>query len=276
MTNETLHAVVIGAHPDDCDVKAGGIACKYADRGHDVTFVSVTDGAAGHHEQAGAALVRRRKAEMRAAADIAGVDTRFLDVPDGEVRPTLEYRRDVIRLIRDCDPDLLFTHRPNDYHPDHRYTARLVQDAAYLVTVPNVCPGVPPLDEDPVILHLYDPFERPRPFSPDVVVSVDDEIERKFDMLDAHESQMYEWLAYDAGVLAEVPEDSEERRAWLRDGNLPRFQAGGEVADRYRDALLDRYGNEDGRDVSYAEAFEESEYGSPLTGENVDRLFPFA
>ncbi|MFB6296271.1 MAG: PIG-L deacetylase family protein [Halobacteriales archaeon] len=274
MTEETLQVLVVGAHPDDPDLKAGGIACKYTDRGHDVTFVAVADGAAGHHEQAGATLVRRRKVEMRAAAEVAGVGTRFLDVPDGEVRPTIDIREKVIRLIRECEPDLLLTHRPNDYHPDHRYTARLVQDAAYLVTVPNVCPGTPALDEDPVIAHVYDPFERPRPFDPDVVVGVDDVVERKFDTLDCHESQMYEWLPYDAGVLEEVPEDPGERRAWLRSGGLPHVEEGREIADRYRDALLDRYGPA-GEDIARAEAFEASEYGSPLTGEARERLFPF-
>lgn len=276
MTDETLHVMVIGAHQDDCDVKAGGVACKYVDRGHDVTGVSVTDGAKGHHEQGGATLVRCRKAEMRASAAVAGAEARFLDVPDGEVRPTLEYRNTIIRLIRECEPDLLFTHRPNDYHPDHRYTAPLVQDAASLVTVPNVCPGTAPLESSPVIAHLYDPFEPPHPFSPDVVVGIDGVIEWTFDMLDCHESQMYEWLASNAGVLEEVSEDPLDRRAWLREAGLPRFQAGGAVADQYREALRERYGAEDGRDVGYAEAFEESEYGGSIAEEGVDRLFPVA
>ncbi|WP_433627452.1 PIG-L deacetylase family protein [Halomicrococcus sp. NG-SE-24] len=274
MTTDTLRVLVVGAHPDDCDLKAGGLACKYADRGHHVRFVSMTNGAAGHHEQAGVTLVERRRAEANAAADVAGIEFRMFDNPDGRLRPSLENRDDVIRLIREYAPDLVLSHRPNDYHPDHRYTAQLVRDAAYMVTVPNVCPATPALDRNPVFAYLSDAFDRPYPFSPDVVVAVDDVADRKFEMLDRHESQLYEWLPYNEGVLDEVPDDPEERYEWLRDGGLPHVEALTDVADRYRERLVERYGV-DGEDVRYAEAFEASEYGRPLTDEAADRLFPF-
>lgn len=274
MTDATVRALAIGAHPDDCDLKAGGIACKYAADDHDVRFVSMTNGAAGHHEQAGAALVRRRRAEAERAADVAGIEFVMFDNPDGRLQPSLDVRDRLIRLIRNYDPNIVFTHRPSDYHPDHRYTAQLVRDAAYMVTVPNVCPATPALKENPVFTYVSDTFDRPYPFSPDVVVDIDDAAERKHEMLDCHESQMYEWLAYNEGVLSEVPEDPDARYEWLRDGGLPHVEALTDVADRYRDALVARYG-EAGESVEYAEAFEVSEYGSSLTDEAVERLFPF-
>jgi LmbE family N-acetylglucosaminyl deacetylase len=274
MTADTLRVLAVGAHPDDCDLKAGGVACKYADRGHEVRFVSVTNGAAGHHEQAGATLVRRRLAEAEAAADIAGIEFQLLDNPDGRLEPSLAVRDDLIRLIRDYDPDLVLTHRHNDYHPDHRCTAQLIRDAAYMVTVPNICPEVPALDCNPVFVYLSDAFERPYPFKPDVVVDIDDAVERKHKMLDCHESQMYEWLAYNEGVLEEVPDEPDTQYEWLCSGGLPHIDALADVANRYRDALVAKYG-EAGEEITYAEAFEASEYGHPLTDEVAERLFPF-
>ncbi|WP_227378672.1 PIG-L deacetylase family protein [Haladaptatus halobius] len=274
MATETVRVLVVGTHPDDCDFKAGGVACKYADRGEDVLFVSMTNGEAGHHELAGRELVSRRLAEAEASAAVADAEFEAFDVPDGRLQPSLENRNRLIRRIREFRPDLVLTHRPNDYHPDHRYTAQLVRDAAYLVAVPNVCPATPALDRNPVFAYLSDTFERPYPFSPDAVVDIDDAIERKFEMLDCHESQMYEWLPSVEGTLDDVPDDPDARFEWLRDGGLPHVEALSDVANRYRDDLVQRYGT-DGEHVRYAEAFEASEYGRPLTDEVVERLFPF-
>lgn len=267
--------MVIGAHPDDPDINAGGIACKYAARGHDVRFVSLTNGEAGHHEMSGQDLVDRRRAEAAAAADEIGIDYVVLDTPDAQLQPTLENRNTLIRMIREYDPALVLTHRPNDYHPDHRYASQLVQDAAYLLTVPNVCPDTPALRKDPVIAYLHDEFQKPTPFEPDAVVAVDDVVDQKFDMLDCHESQVYEWLPYNKGVLDAVPDDEPERRDWLETGELATVAAMERVADRFRDRLVERYGAEVGRHIRYAEAFEGCEYGTPLDEEGVEELFPF-
>lgn len=223
----------------------------------------------------GSELVDRRRGETQAAADVAGIEYDVLDTPDAELRPTLENRHELIRLIREYDPDLLLTHRPNDYHPDHRYASRLVQDAAYLLTVPNVCPDTPHLASDPVIAYLDDEFQKPTPFEPDAVVAIDDVVEQKFDMLDRHESQVYEWLPYNEGILDSVPEDPRRRREWLSSGELSVVAAMERVADRFRDRLIDRYGEETGRQVRYAEAFEGCEYGAPIDDEVVTELFPF-
>lgn len=268
--------LVIGAHPDDADFKAGGIACKYASHGDHVRFISMTNGGAGHHEQAGRRLVERRRSEAESAADHAGIEYSVLDNRDGELQPSLENRRALIRLLRSAKPDLVLTHRPNDYHPDHRYTSRLVQDAAYMVTVPNVCPDTPPLETNPVIGYLDDEFQKPVPFEPDVVVAVDDVIDQKFGMLDAHESQVYEWLPANQGILDQVPADESDRREWLETGALREIAAMERVADRFRDRLVERYGERAGRNVQYAEAFEGCEYGAPLDEAATAHLFPAA
>ncbi|WP_435320933.1 PIG-L deacetylase family protein [Haloarchaeobius sp. TZWSO28] len=267
-----LSVLVIGAHLDDCEINFGGTAVKYRERGHEVTFVSMTNGAAGHHEIGGLELTRTRRAEAQAAADLTGIEYEFLDAHEGELQPTLENRNKVIRVVREVEPDLVFTHRPNDYHPDHRYTSVLVQDAAYMVTVPAICRDTPHLTYNPVICYLPDDFQKPTPLSPDIVVPIDDVVETKLDMVHQHESQVYEWLPYNTGKLDDVPADEACRREWLDGEYRPRFEA---IADRFRDELVDQYGPTKGRAVECAEAFELCEYGGELTDDNRPVLFPF-
>ncbi|MBM3213357.1 PIG-L family deacetylase [Candidatus Poribacteria bacterium] len=269
MQSNRLGLLVFGAHPDDCDIKAGGLAILYAQMGHRVRFVSVANGDAGHHEQGGAILAQRRTAEARRAGDVAGIEYITLDNHDGELEPTLENRRKLIRIIREFEPDLVLTPRPWDYHPDHRYASVLVQDSAYLVTVPNICADVRHLNYNPVIAYVSDGFQKPLPFQPTVAIGIDEVVERKLDMLHCHTSQVYEWLPYNGGYLAEVPEDEAERRQWLAERWNRRSSA-----DQYRDLLVKLYGEEEGGRFRFAEAFEPCEYGSPLTDDNMRTLFP--
>jgi LmbE family N-acetylglucosaminyl deacetylase len=260
MNHEQNRLLVFGAHPDDCDIKAGGLAALYAQKGHRVKFVSVTNGDAGHHQMGGEPLAKRRNAEAQAAAKVLGIEYELLDNHDGHLEPTLENRFKVIQQIRQFRPDLVMTHRPNDYHPDHRYTSVLVQDAAYMVTVPNVCGLALALDYNPTILYLSDGFTKPYPFQADVVVGIDEVIEQKIDMLHCHQSQFYEWLPYNAGILDQVPKEDAEQRSWMAERRLQGFQ---KVADQYRKVLISTYGEEKGSQIHYAEAFEACEYGAP-------------
>jgi len=272
MPKDVLRILAFGAHPDDCDIKVGGMAIKYSRLGHKVKFVSVTNGDTGHHEMGGGPLARRRYEEAQRAAKVAGIEYEILDIHNGQLMPTLENRWLLVRIIREFQPDLVITHRPNDYHPDHRYTSQLVQDAAYTVTIPNVEALTPHLMYNPVIAYMSDNFQRPYPFSPDVAVGIDDVLEEKLDMLHCHESQMYEWLPYNQGIEDQVPESDEERREWLRKWRAPVFA---EIADRYRNLLKELYGEERGARIQYAEALEICEYGAPLTKKDIPILFPF-
>jgi len=185
-----LRIIVFGAHPDDCEIKAGGTAAMWAAQGHHVKFVSTTNGDIGHATMAGGELAKRRTAEVKAAAKILGIETEVLDIHDGELMPTLENRKIFVRLIREWKADIVMGHRPNDYHPDHRYTGILMQDAAYMATVTFYCPDVPQIPKNPVFLYLSDGFQKPNPFEPDVVVSIDDVIEQKANALWLLESQI--------------------------------------------------------------------------------------
>lgn len=267
-----LRLLIIGAHPDDAEYAAGGLAALYRAAGHDVFMVSLTDGRAGHHLHAGPDLALRRKLEAVAAAGVIGAASDVWDIPDGELMPTLENRCRVIRLLRQVKPDLVLTHRPNDYHPDHRGTSQLVQDAAYMVTVPAVVPDVPHLMSNPVIAYLPDDFQKPYPFQPAVAIDVDGVLDEITAMLHCHQSQFYEWLAYNHGYEEQLPQGEEKRQAWLRRKVKARLRP---RAKKYRDLLVERYGKKRGAKVECAEAFEPCEYGAPLDEAARARLFWF-
>lgn len=271
-TSSQLRILVIGAHPDDDEIKAGGTAALWAALGHKVRFVSATNGGTGHHAIGGVELVRRRLAEAQAAANVIGIESQVMEFTNGELEPTLYYRKQFIKLIREFNPDLLLTHRPNDYHPDHRYTSQLVQDSSYVVTVPNNLPTTPALRKMPVIAYLSDNFQKPIPFKPDVVVDIGSVIEKKLDMLHCHVSQFYEWLPWNMRVETSVPKGDRERREWLR---TLRMKHDASCAQKYRAKLADLYGRKHAAKVGFAEAFEICEYGAPLTKENLPVLFPF-
>jgi N-acetylglucosamine malate deacetylase 1 len=268
-----LRIICFGAHPDDCELRAGGVAAMWAAMGHHVKFVSVTNGDVGHWREAGGPLARRRKAEVEQAAKVLGIDTEVLDIHDGELLPTLENRRTITRLIREWKAEIVMSHRPNDYHPDHRYTGVLVQDAAYMVAVPFICPDSPPLKNNPVFLFYPDSFQKPNPFQPDIVVSIDSAIDKKLEALATLESQFYEGGALgSANLLPSDPQKQTERRRQVRAGHAGRSQA---VAQRFRNQLADWYGKEKAGKVGYAEAFEICEYGRRPDKTEIARLFPF-
>lgn len=187
-----LNIIIFGAHPDDAEYRGAGVAMKWAKLGHHVKLVSATNGDIGHWQMAGGPLALRRKQEVLAVGQKLGVTTEVLDIHDGEIMPTLENRRAITRLIRQWNADIVITNRPNDYHPDHRYTSILVQDSAYMVGVPFFTPDIPPLKRNPIFLYTSDRFQRPNPFRPDVAVGIDDVIEPTLDALLLMESQIQE------------------------------------------------------------------------------------
>ncbi len=264
-----LRVIAFGAHPDDCDDKAAGTAAKFAALGHHVKFVALTSGDAGHQSQGGGALARRRRAEAAEAGRRLGIaEYVTLDNHDGELLPTLAVRLQVIRLIRQWNADIVLAPRPNDYHPDHRYTGVLVQDAAYLVIVPNVAPDTPPLKKNPVFLYYQDPFKNPQPFRPDVAVDISDVWDKKVDALDAHTSQMYEWGPWTEGKLDQVPRDPAERKQWLSKENSE------PLTPAVKAALVKWYGAERAARITHAEAFELCEYGRQPNEAELRSLFP--
>jgi LmbE family N-acetylglucosaminyl deacetylase len=263
-----VRVIVFGAHPDDCDIRAGGTGAKFAEMGHKVKFVSVTNGDAGHQSEGGGALAKRRHAEAMESARRLGIEYEILDNHDGELLPTLEVRKQIIRQIRLWHADVVIAPRPNDYHPDHRYTGVLLQDAAYMVVVPNIVPDVPALRKNPVFLYQQDNFQRPNPFRPDIAVDIDSTWAKKISALDAQVSQFYEWLPWVDGKLDTVPKDPVARKQWLEQSRL------GHITPAVRAALVKWYGAERGNAVKHAEAFEVCEYGKQPSEQDLRALFP--
>ncbi len=268
-----LRIIAFGAHPDDAEYRVAGVAALWAQQGHHVKLVSVTNGDIGHFQTAGGPLALRRRAEIKEAARILGIEaSETLDIHDGELVPSLEYRKTIARLIREWRADIVFTHRPNDYHPDHRYTGVLVNDAAFMVTVPFFLPDVPPLKRNPVFFFYPDDFQKPAPFQPDIVVPIDAVIEKKVAALAALTSQVLEGGA--GGSEAALPKTPAETKAALVKVRERLYKRFARPVEKYNAKLVETVGAQKAAAVKYAEAFELCEYGSRPTPEDLRRLFP--
>ena len=263
-----VRVIIIGAHPDDCDNDAGGTAALFVKMGHAVKFVSVTNGDAGHETMDRADLAKVRATEAQNAGKILGVEYTVLNNHDGELEPTLEVRLQIIREIRKWNADIVIAPRPNDYHPDHRYTGILVQDAAYMVGVPHVASDTPPLRKNPVFLYTEDGFDKPNPFVPDISVDITDVYQQKINALAAHKSQFFDWLPWIGGYSDQVPKSDEDRITWLaKIRKRP-------ITQDERTNLEKWYGKDKVVFITDAESFEICEYGWQPTDEDIRALFP--
>ena len=270
-TARPLRIIAFGAHPDDAELKASGVAALWASRGYKVKFVAMTNGDVGHFEVAGGPLAKRRKAEVAECARILGIENEVLDIHDGELTPSLENRKTVARLIRDWQADIVLSHRPYDYHPDHRYTGVLADDSAVLVVAPFFTPDTKATTRNPVYLHYSDAFQRPYPFKPDMVVAIDEAAEKKWSCVAAMPSQFGDKDSWQGRTLPNVPEGDREREAYLLDIVKKRNE---DVANQYRDRLVALYGQAAGQKVKYAEAFQLTQYGRQASADEVKRMFP--
>lgn len=269
--NQLPRLLILGAHPDDAEFSGGGLATLYRQLGRPVKMISVTDGSAGHHFRKPAELVELRRGEAAAAGRVIGATYETWDFPDAKLEPSLEVRWRIIEEIRDYKPDLVLTHRTCDYHPDHRAVGQCVQDASYLVTVPNVVSSHPALRKDPVVAYLPDHFTRPNPLRPDVIIDITGELPTIAGMLACHRSQLFEWLAYEADILDTVPEDERDKVAWVQ-AWIKRHIA--YRADRYRGELIERFGEAKGNQIDSIEVFEISEYAHQPDAARIADLFP--
>lgn len=265
--DQPVNVIVFGAHPDDCDIDAGGTAILFAKMGHNVKFVSLTNGDAGHYAMGGGELAKVRIAEAQEAGKRFGVEYAVLDNHDGELMPTLANRLKIIREIRKWNADVVIAPRPNDYHPDHRYTGILVQDAAYMVIVPNVAPEVPPMKKNPVFLYSNDRFQKPNPFRPDIAVIIDDVFDQKIYAMAAHKSQFFEWLPWTEGKLDMVPKDEKARLDFLANWRAS-------APDKATIACLKKWYGDRATIAKHAEGFEICEYGKQPNDDEIRRLFP--
>ena len=281
-----MKILAIGAHQDDNEFCVGGMAHKWLQAGHEVRFLSLCNGCGGHHIMTPEETTARRAKESARVAEFLGITYDVWDIDDCTIVADLPTRERLIRYIRSYSPDLIITHRTNDYHADHRAAGQLVQDASYILTVPHTCPDVPAMREMPVIVYNEDGFKNPV-FTATYVIDMNDEIDTKLHIAHLNESQVYEWLPYTRGQT--VPEGEAERFAFLKGMEITEDTTDEEVmsvargyavrfaktAARFRRELIERYGEERGSKVRYAEAFELCEYGKQPSPEMEKELFGF-
>lgn len=272
-----MYILIIGAHPDDGENYAGGTAALWRRRGDDVRFLSITDGRRGHFDLRYAedprSLIERRRVESDAAAAVIGASRVNLGVVDGEVYVNREITEALVKEIRKygpaegIGPDLIVTNRPVDRPRDHFYGAQMVIDAAAMAAMPLSYPEVHAIPHVPTIAYWHDDYTEITPFAADVIVGIDPVLEEKTRMVAAHESQVFEWLPYNRGLLEHVPADSVERLAWLQHGRIE------PMGSRVRSACAESLDSKlpHGR---YAEAFQISEYGRQPTASEIAALFP--
>ncbi len=273
-----MRVLMIGAHQDDNEFECGGLASKLIKAGHTVQFLSMCNGCGGHHILGPKEITARRAEESAKVAKLLGIKYDVWDNDDCNLVADLATRKRTIRYIRSFNPDLIITHRTIDYMPDHRATGQLVQDASYLLTVPNECPDVPAMRFMPVIMYTEDRFTNPV-FRPDIVVDIDSEVDVKMTIANINVSQVYEWLPYTYDH--KVPEGEKERFEWLKGMDIDANTTDEEVlnagrgyliryakpAAKHRQRLIEIYGEDRGSKIRFAEAYEVCEYGSPMPEE---------
>ncbi len=267
----TLRIIALGAHPDDAELKFAGTAALFAAQGHKVKLVALTNGDVGHFSQAGGPLAQRRKAEVEACHKELGVATEVFDIHDGELMPDLETRKKLANVIRDWQADIVLSHRPWDYHPDHRAVGQLAQDTAVVVAAPFFAPYTPPTKGNPIYLFYSDPFKHPYPFDPILAVGIDDVAQKKWDCISALPSQFGDADSWQARYGRNVPTDEAGRKAYLLDIVK---QRNANEANQYRDLLVKLYGEQKGRAIKYAETFELNQYGASVTADQLKQMFP--
>ena len=258
-----------GAHPDDCEILCGGTAIQWVRAGHVVKFVSVTNGDTGHFQLSRTETAARRRKEVEASKRIGGFEYEILNHDCG-LECSLANRYELVRIIRSFCPDVVVSHRIWDYHPDHRATAQLVLDTAYIVMVPHYCEDTPIPAEKPVYAFSYDGFLEPQKHKTDAIVEFDSVLDWKLKLLDCHASQFYEWLPWadgfkDFDVSQLTPE---EKKRWL----LRWCECFRLPVNESRDKLREIYGEERGRKIVYAETFEQSCYARSVSRDEFQRL----
>ncbi len=264
---DKLKVLIVGAHPDDCELCFGGFAALYAEAGHDVLMISMTDGWTGHFSMKPARLAPRRRREARNAAAVLGVRSKVLPFHSTELCPDIPTRKRFLAEVRRFAPDLLLIHKLEDYHPDHRASVQLAYDISYLVGVPWAS-ETKPMKQPPVIMHSA--RECTTTGAPERIIGlpIDRVWDKKLRAMHEHTSQFYEWLAWERGDIENVPKTRSGRLKYLEAWRGPHYEA---VARWCRSKVKSRKY----KPFRYAEAAYAAKAGLPLTPERIERLFPF-
>jgi LmbE family N-acetylglucosaminyl deacetylase len=229
-TAETLglprRVLAIGAHPDDLELSCAGTLAKFVRAGVYVHLAVACQGDRGGSSGPDPALAERRAEEARCAAAILGAPLDLLELGDAEVRVDPETRLLFLRLLRAARPDLIITHSPSDYHPDHVRVGAIATDCAWYAASPGHATELPPLDGPPAVVYMENVAGVN--FEPTHLVDISGTIDVKRRMLACHQSQLGR---ADSGIshLEELAETL---------GKLRGLQCGVAYAEGFRPALL--------------------------------------
>ncbi len=180
--------LAIGAHPDDLELLCAGTLARYSRQGVKVFMCNATDGSKGGMGGDVEEIRKVRRKEAGESARVIGASYIAGPFRDGELEINLDSRKTIIDIIRQCSPDVVLAHHPNDYHPDHTAVSRLVIDAIYQVAIPHFHTDHPALDAVP-LLYFFDTVSG-MGFLPEEYVDITEVIELKKKMLMAHASQI--------------------------------------------------------------------------------------
>jgi len=265
--SEKLNVIVIAAHPDEPEEYTGGTAALFAELGHRVKFLTMTNGDIGHYDYKGKELAERRRGEALRAAERLGVEAYTIwDISDGWLVPSPEHRDEVIREIRSWEADVVITfHGHGGGHFDNRNAGRIVREAAEYVAS-----GAASFGKQPLFLLMPD-FTTRAIYKPDIAVDITGVLEKKLLGCDAHASQFYELAAWQKNIIHLVPDGWEKRRAFI----LTYWSAFFDVSEEMRPALAKWYGEDKAVDIAYAEPFEIAPYNDRIpSDEELRALLP--
>lgn len=195
------------AHPDDAEIFCGGTLILLAEKGWDVHIATLTSGDCGSAEEPAQVIAARRVNEATKAAQLIGGTYHCLGGQDLQVYDNQEMRSNTIALLREVNPDVVITHYPTDYMPDHDAASSLSRTAVFTAPIPNYTVGkaayFPAMKK---MAHLYY-FGSPlggtdylgNPIYPQFIIDITDQMEQKKLMLACHASQR-DWLRRQHGI----------------------------------------------------------------------------
>lgn len=186
-----MNILAVGAHPDDLEILCGGTLAKYAAQGHQVTMAVLTNGNMGRPDIEPERMSEIRREEFQRSAAVIGARTLWMDVDDEMSVADVETRLQMVDVLRTARPDVVLTHSDEDYHVDHRNTARLVFEAAPLACVHQIKRALPQLDKQPLI-YQFDTLGAIG-FQPGEYVDITGYMEIKQAMYACHASQT-DWM----------------------------------------------------------------------------------
>lgn len=259
---EPLRVMVIFAHPDEGEIYAGGVTALYTKLGHDVKFMSLTNGDAGHYEMKPEDLAKRRYKEGMKAKEILGLSAyEILDYHDGVLKNTEEIREKVTESIEAWNADIVFTFYPaKGGHNDNMNAGWIVREASEQLNQAKM----------PVFIYMRDFHTVNFSYIPDIAIDIDEVWETKLASCGAHESQVIEANPKAEGVLDEVLKSKEKQAEFLFHNTIP-FSI---VRPDNLMALQKWYGAEIAKEVTFVEEFEIAEFGRQPTDKEVFELFP--